>query len=350
VRRGFDSVSRGCVILADSVNLWADTKSANFHADAGVAGRALMGRARRRAGGKRFVAMLYRRAPRGAGALDQDAPHTFKSGPLGPATGPDTAAATFSLIQRRWTVVVTGLLLALAALAWWLTWRQSDSMTMGGMHGMGLPSAALFIPMWVTMMVAMMFPTIAPIVLAHRSVVATRGEGWRPTAALVGGYLAIWVAAGVVPLVAIAAIGSALSASPPRVASIVGGAVIVIAGLYQFSPWKGVCLRACRHPLGFVLSHDFGSGARGALWSGGSHGLYCLGCCWALMTVLVLVSLMDLGWMAVLSVIFLAEKNWRYGVQLTWVAGTLVAAGGVAIIVDPAVLLFVPGGILTGGG
>src|SRR5207302_6640425 len=202
----------------------------------------------------------------------------------------------FGLLQRRLTLSITGVLLALAALAWYLTWRQTDAATMGGMSGMGPPSAALFLPMWVTMMVAMMFPTILPIVLTHRAVVVRRGEGSLPTAALVAGYLAIWAVAGLLPLTAIIvldALGSA--ATPGRWVSVLTGAILIVAGLYQFSAWKGICLSACRHPIGFVISHDFGSGAKGAFRSGASHGLYCLGCCWALMTVLVLVGLMSLA-------------------------------------------------------
>jgi predicted metal-binding membrane protein len=171
-----------------------------------------------------------------------------------------------------------------------------------------------------------------------------------PSVALVAGYLAVWALAGLVPLAAIVAAGSALSAVSGRWVSVVGGLILVGAGLYQFSAWKGVCLSACRHPIGFVLTHNFGSGARGAFRSGVSHGLYCLGCCWALMTVLVLVALMDIGWMAVLSIIFLAEKNWRYGVELTRVAGSLIILLGIAIILDPAVLSLLPGGLLSGGG
>ena len=262
--------------------------------------------------------------------------------PLATGGRADDAVSAFSLLQRRVTLSITGVLLALAGLAWFLTWRQNEAIMMGGG-----PSAAVFLPMWVSMMVAMMFPTIAPIVLAHRTVVARRGEGPLPTAALVTGYLAIWALAGLVPLAAIIAVGTLGSAAPGRWVSVLGGVILVAAGLYQFSSWKGICLSACRHPIGFVLTHDFGSGARGAFRSGASHGLYCLGCCWALMTVLVLVGLMNLGWMALLTIIFLGEKNWRYGVELSRAAGTLVGLLGIAIIVDPEVLSLLSGGILS---
>src|SRR4029077_9177808 len=119
---------------------------------------------------------------------------------------------------------------------WYLTWRQTDVATMGGMSGMGPPSAALFPPMWVTMMVAMMFPTILPIVLTHRSVVARRGEGSLATVALVAGYLAIWALAGLVPLAVLVVLGALGSAAAPgRWVSLVTGAILFVAGLYQFS-------------------------------------------------------------------------------------------------------------------
>ncbi len=118
----------------------------------------------------------------------------------------------------------------------------------------------------------------------------------------------------------------------------VSGLVLIGAGLYQFTPWKRVCLRACRTPLSFIMTHDFGSGAPGALKAGVSHGAYCLGCCWALMAVLVVVGLMNLAWMAALSAVFLLEKNWKHGVGLTRVAGTVVIVLGIGVVAQPALL------------
>ena len=115
------------------------------------------------------------------------------------------------------------------------------------------------------------------------------------------------------------------------------------AGLYQFTPWKRACLRACRTPLGFMMTHNFGSGTPGAFKAGLAHGAYCLGCCWALMAVLVVVGLMNLVWMAALALVFLAEKNWRHGVWLNRVAGTAVALVGCAVLLNPDVL-----GIISG--
>jgi predicted metal-binding membrane protein len=107
--------------------------------------------------------------------------------------------------------------------------------------------------------------------------------------------------------------------------------VLLVAGLYQLSPWKGACLRACRSPVAFVMSHDFESGALGGFVAGATHGAFCLGCCWALMAILTVAGLMSLPWMAALSVLILAEKNWRHGQGLARVMG--VAMVLVAIVV-----------------
>ena len=107
--------------------------------------------------------------------------------------------------------------------------------------------------------------------------------------------------------------------------------VLVVAGLYQLSPWKGACLPACRSPLAFVMGHDFDSGALGGLLAGGTHGAFCLGCCWALMAILTVTGLMSLPWMAALSVLILVEKNWRHGVGLGRVAGLAMVLGAIMV-------------------
>ena len=114
--------------------------------------------------------------------------------------------------------------------------------------------------------------------------------------------------------------------------------MLLLAGAYQFTRWKDTCLRACRSPLTFLATHNFGSGATGALRAGAAHGLYCLGCCWALMAVLFVVGLMNLAWMAVIAAIFLAEKNWRHGIGLTKVVGITVLTFGIAVLAHPALL------------
>jgi predicted metal-binding membrane protein len=212
-----------------------------------------------------------------------------------------------------------------------------------GMGGIAMLGAGLFLITWVVMMVAMMFPTIAPMVLTHASIVRSRGEGTLRTVAFVFGYLVVWTAAGLVPLAIIQLLGSSF-ASPigawlPRL----GGAIVVVAGVYQFTPLKNVCLRACRSPLGFMMTHDFGGGSPAAARAGMSHGLYCLGCCWALMAVLAVLGLMNLAWMAVFAVVFFLEKSWRYGVPLSRISGAACVLLGMAVIVQPDVLHLVGG-------
>lgn len=261
--------------------------------------------------------------------------------PIEPAN--DTPRSAYRVLERRATLVTVAVLLGLAGIAWWSTAgnaRDMGSMVQGIAHaGRAMPfdmSAFVFLGMWVTMMVAMMFPTVAPIVLLHRMVLRRRGErAWR-SLAFGSGYLLVWAAAGVVPLFAL--IGFREVAHESIWIDRMGGAVLVLAGLYQFSRWKDACLKACRTPLTFLMTHDFGNGARGAIRAGIAHGLYCLGCCWALMAVLFVVGLMNLTWMAAIAVVFLAEKNWRHGVGLTQVVGTAAVAFGVAVLVYPSLL------------
>jgi predicted metal-binding membrane protein len=255
----------------------------------------------------------------------------------------DSPRSAFGVLQRRFTVAIVGALLALAALSWWNTVGRShdmSSMVQGiAQVGRDMPfdmSVGLFITMWVAMMVAMMFPTIAPVVLLHRLVVKRRGEGAIPTVAFVGGYLLVWAAIGLIPLAAL--VGFRHVAHESAWVARAGGGVLVIAGLYQFTPWKTACLKACRTPLSFLMTHDFGTGPTGAFRVGISHGLYCLGCCWALMAVLFVVGLMNLAWMAGIAVVFLAEKNWRHGVGLTQIVGVGIVVLGLIVIAHPALL------------
>jgi predicted metal-binding membrane protein len=222
-----------------------------------------------------------------------------------------------------------------------LTAQQAASMA--GMGGVAMLGAGLFLITWVVMMVAMMFPTIAPMVLTHASIVRSRGEGAWPTVAFVFGYLAIWTAAGLVPLAIIQLLGSSFTAPITVWLPRVGGAIVVVAGLYQFTPLKNVCLKACRSPLGFMLTHDFGGGRPAAARAGASHGLYCLGCCWAIMSVLAVLGLMNLAWMAIFAALFFLEKIWRHGVLLSRISGAACVVLGVAVIVQPDILHFVGG-------
>lgn len=203
-------------------------------------------------------------------------------------------------------------------------------MSMGG--GIAMMGAGLFLVTWIVMMVAMMFPAVAPMTLAFASVSRSKGEGVFPTAAFIAGYLAVWAAAGLVPLSILQAV-TVLWIGPPSWLVRASGLVIILAGAYQFTPLKDACLRACRSPLGFVMTHDFGGGMRSAVRGGAAHGAYCLGCCWALMAVLAVLGLMNLAWMAAIAAVFFVEKNVRFGDKLPKAVGVACVAGGLAVLI-----------------
>jgi predicted metal-binding membrane protein len=262
----------------------------------------------------------------------------------------DTPRGAYSLLERRATILVVGCLVALAGIAWFVTLQQAPGMAnMGSLALVGARmsmsiSAPLFLATWLTMMVAMMFPSVAPMVLAHRMVTRHRGETAFSSSAFVAGYLSSWTVAGLVPLsVFLVFRAFAVGSLGESGVAIGAGAAVAVAGAYQFTRWKSTCLRACRTPLGFIMTHDFRRGGRGAVLAGLSHGAYCLGCCWALMTVLLVVGVMNLIWMAALAVLFLAEKSWSHGVALTRVVGVTLLLLGAAIALDPALLHFISG-------
>jgi predicted metal-binding membrane protein len=237
-------------------------------------------------------------------------------------------------LPKPLAAAILAVLLACAAVAWLFTILQAGSMGMGGIAMMG---AGLFLITWLVMMVSMMFPSVAPMTLAFASVTRSRGEGVLPTGAFVVGYLLVWTAAGLAPL-GVLEVANQVWMTPPAWLPRLGGAVIIIAGIYQFTPLKDTCLRACRTPLGFILSHDFGGGPTSAFRAGASHGLYCLGCCWALMAVLAVLGLMNIAWMAVFAAVFFIEKNVRRGELLPRVVGAASILGGLAIVAWPFLL------------
>ena len=206
-----------------------------------------------------------------------------------------------------------------------------------GMGGLAMMTAGLFLVTWLVMMVAMMFPSVAPMTLAFASFTRSRGEGYVPTAVFVLGYLVVWTAAGLVPLAVLHAVDK-IWMTPPSWLPRAGAAVIIVAGIYQFTPLKDACLRACRSPLGFIMTHNFGGGPAAAVRAGMSHGLYCLGCCWALMAVLAVLGLMNIAWMAVIAAVFFVEKNVRRGELLPRVVGAVCIGAGLAILAWPVYL------------
>ena len=236
-------------------------------------------------------------------------------------------------LPRPVATTIVAALLACAAAAWLVTAQQAASMT----DGVAMMGAGLFLVTWLLMMVAMMFPSVAPMTLAFASMTRLRGDASAATVVFVLGYLAVWALSGLVPLGVQQAVNQ-IWMSPPSWLPRAGGAVIILAGIYQLTPLKDTCLGACRSPLGFVMTHNFGGGLPAALRAGASHGLYCVGCCWGLMAVLAVLGLMNLAWMAVIAAVFFTEKNVHRGDVLPRVVGAACIAGGLAILAWPILL------------
>jgi predicted metal-binding membrane protein len=213
---------------------------------------------------------------------------------------------------ERGQAALLGALLALAAIAWLVTDDRMGGME--SMPGMDLGGLGFYMTVWVVMMAAMMFPSVAPTVLMYdrlREGHRARGRGAAPdaTALFVAGYVGVWTAAG---LAAYGLIELGRWVDPPFLAwdeagRYVTGGVIVAAAIYQLTPLKQACLVKCRSPMMF-LAERWRHGRAGALELGARHGAWCLGCCWGLMAALFAVGVMSLGWMALIAAFIAGEK------------------------------------------
>jgi predicted metal-binding membrane protein len=227
---------------------------------------------------------------------------------------------------RRDRVAVFILLLIVGALAWAYTvhqarmmdameaaMRRDMNMSMNGMEASWTAlDVALMFGMWSAMMAAMMVPGSAPVVGAFATINRSRherGAAYVPTAIFLAGYLAVWVVFSALAVVLQWALqaGGLLTTMMQSGSLWLSAALFLAAGLYQFSPLKERCLNYCRSPDGFILS-EWRDGALGAFVMGARHGLFCLGCCAALMLLLFAVAVMDLRWVAALTILVTAEK------------------------------------------
>jgi predicted metal-binding membrane protein len=244
-------------------------------------------------------------------------------------------------------------LIAVTAIAWAFTLYQPFAMSasmgsamgeMEGMEDMAMDSMAvgwsfagllIFVTVWTVMMVAMMLPAAAPMILIFASAQARRDRHVAvPTWIFVAGYILVWAAAGLGAYVFDQAFTELLKShgSIGRVtwAPLALGITLILAGLYQFTPLKHVCLRQCRSPWGFVAQY-WREGRTGAVNMGVRHGLYCLGCCWALFAVLTAVGMMSIAWMLSLTLVVFAEKVFPYGVRISAAVGVALIAIGLLI-------------------
>lgn len=252
------------------------------------------------------------------------------SSPRGSAKPGAIRAATAFRIDPREAGLV-GVLLVLAAVSWAVMSARMDGMDMGRWTDPG--PLEFFAATWVVMLAAMMFPSVAPMVLAYDRIHRRRRELGRYappgcTGVFVAGYLLIWTLFGIVSYALSAAVTALFPGffAPDQGGRFLAVGVILVAAAYQLTPAKNVALMKCRTPMDFVLRR-MRYGYRGAMHMGMEHGAWCVGCCWALMLALFALGVMSVGWMAVIGAFIAVEK------MLPWkrLANGAVAAALAAI-------------------
>ena len=237
----------------------------------------------------------------------------------------------------RATVLTYAVLLVIAAAAWaQVVWSAAAPDAMAGMDMPMTPTlgdSLVFVAAWAVMMAAMMLPSALPMIglyaATQRSAADLVGRAV-PVALFALVYLGLWAATGV-PIYFVSVALGAVAA--PTLAYGVAG-VLLIAGIFQLSPLKQVCLRGCRSPLGFLLSH-WRPGWRGGLTMGWAHAVYCLGCCWALMVVLIAAGSMGLAWVLLVAVAVTSEKLLPRGEWIARAIGAALVLLGVVVAVRP---------------
>lgn len=245
--------------------------------------------------------------------------------------------------------VLAGLLASLVLLAWWALWLWGNSpyghlllhggniehMAHMGVNHSPLFFAALFVLGWTLMIVAMMLPTSSPLILLFHRLVRDRRYAGRLVALLIGGYLTVWIVFGLLVHSLNWAVRSAIRTIPwlSNNPWLLGSVILLLAGLYQFSPLKYSCLAKCRSPMTFIVEHWCGGNETiQSLRLGIDHGIFCVGCCWSLMLLMFVVGTGSLGWMLLLGLVMAAEKNLPWGRRLSLPVGAVLIAGAVIVV------------------
>lgn len=238
-------------------------------------------------------------------------------------------------VLRRDRALVVVSLGIITLLAWgytiWLAWNMDVSMPPPSWDGMEL---CLMFVMWTVMMVGMMTPSAAPMILLYARVGRQAAAQQAPLAAtgfFAGGYLLAWTGFSLAATLAQWGLQQVLllTSMMTSASAIFSGLVLLAAGVFQWTPAKQACLRHCQAPLFFILHlGGFSRSPRGSLALGFRHGTWCVGCCWALMAVLFVVGVMNLAWLAALTVFVLAEKLVPTRWHLHYAAGLLLLAAG----------------------
>lgn len=246
---------------------------------------------------------------------------------------------------RKERLLVALCLALLAAAAWvyliYLRVTMPPDMDMPGMVMLDVRSwtavdLGLLFVMWSVMMVAMMLPSAAPMVLAFVTLNQGRQSAGRPLLPVgffLGGYLAVWTAFSAAATLAQWGLhqASVLSTMMESTSPVLNGAMLLAAGVFQWTPLKRMCLSGCRSPLAFLMS-EWRNGKQGAFVMGLRHGSYCLGCCWILMALLFVTGVMNLFWVVVVALFVLAEKVLPGGEMLARATGIALALAGLTMI------------------
>ena len=251
-------------------------------------------------------------------------------------------------LLRRDRAIVGGALVAIALVAWLYLFHLSRAMPgmnmadMPGMamsrdHAWGVVDVALLFVMWAAMMIAMMVPAAAPMVLTFAMVQRKQREQDRasiPTVVFLLGYAVVWTGYAAVAALAQWQLHEAdlLSTAMVSASAWLGGALLLVAGVFQWTSLKQACLAKCRSPLSFLMT-EWREGPTGAFVMGARHGAYCVACCWALMALLFVVGVMNLLWVSGLAVFVLAERVLPGGPAVSRAAGALLVVTGVFILI-----------------
>jgi predicted metal-binding membrane protein len=250
-----------------------------------------------------------------------------------------------SVLRRDRIVVLSGLVV-ITALSWaYVTSLASGMQNMEMTTEMAMPQMqeawgaadfALMFVMWAVMMIAMMTPSAAPMILMFTEINRRRQKQqvpYVPTSVFLMGYLVVWAAFSVLAAAAQWGLHAVSLLSPMMVSTspVLGGMLLLVAGIYQWTPLKHACLSKCRSPVGFVLN-EWRDGRWGAFLMGIKHGSYCTGCCWAVMALLFVAGVMNLLWVAAIAGFILLEKVAPAGQRMGQAAGALLVAGGVVLL------------------
>jgi predicted metal-binding membrane protein len=266
---------------------------------------------------------------------------------------------TLESILRRDRAIVIAALLALTALAWadlgWLAQdMKMDGMDMTGFRsipagqGLMMPADAPWqliefgyvFAMWVVMMIGMMTPSVVPTILIYARVgrqAAAQNKPFAGSGWFVAGYLIAWILFALLATVLQWALDRSALLTPmmESASNVLGAMILILAGLYQWTPAKRVCLSYCQAPLAFIMQHGgFRRDPRGALILGFRHGAYCVGCCWAVMALLFVGGVMNLLWIAVLAILVLVEKALPFGQIVARLAGAAFVAAGIWLLMQ----------------